>query len=73
MPAVNDGERAEEDPAGFAEQYPGLDAAFESIGATTMLRLTSQLDGPPDLDAWFEFGLQRTLDGVELLVKPSAT
>ena len=47
---------------------PEVRKGIEAIGATTLAKLASQLRRPPDLDTWFEFGLQRTLDGIESLV-----
>jgi AcrR family transcriptional regulator len=46
---------------------PELRKRIEAIGATTLAKLTSELSRPLDLDTWFEFGLQRTLDGIEVL------
>jgi hypothetical protein len=52
----------------WAEMEPQLRQGIEAIGATTLARLAPQFSRPPDLDTWFEFGLQRTLDGIESLV-----
>ena len=63
MIAINDA-TDEDVAAGFDEIAAESEESLASIGAEAMLQLTSELTGPPDLSAWFEFGLQRTLDGV---------
>lgn len=65
---INDGAADDAEPQAFEGNYPGLTESLESIGANTLQRLTSELTEPPDLDAWFTFGLQRTLDGVQLFI-----
>jgi hypothetical protein len=48
---------------------PAFGKALEAAGADALAALTGGrvVAGPPDLDAFFEFGLARTLDGIAAL------
>ncbi|WP_051198530.1 TetR/AcrR family transcriptional regulator [Gordonia shandongensis] len=63
MVAISD-EADDDVAAGLDGIGPAGHEALTSIGADTLAQLTTELTGPPDLDAWFEFGLERTLDGL---------
>lgn len=67
---INDDAAGDNTAAGFdGVSQIDVEESLNSLGATAMMQLTSELTGPPDLDAWFEFGLQRTLDGVAQFVE----
>jgi len=44
---------------------PEFGKRIEAVGSTSLTRLMSEMRNALDLNAWFEFGLQRTLDGIE--------
>ncbi len=44
--------------------HPELCQEFDAVGASTFAAASVELGNPLDLDAWFEFGLERTLDGI---------
>jgi len=46
-------------------KMPALGKGAEGFGASAVVRLFSKMTRPVDLDTWFEFGLQRTLDGIK--------
>lgn len=46
-------------------KMPDLDQGAQTTAASATAKLFSQMTRPVDLDTWFEFGLQRTLDGIK--------
>jgi AcrR family transcriptional regulator len=69
---TGESEAARRGEAGVEEWWdakgPELGNGLSAAGATTLAALMSEMRGPVDLNTWFEFGLQRTLDGIEALV-----